>query len=125
MNTSKFNTNEMKEMLLSAFNGYNRNSDIIRSLAERLVILQEKGAKFYGSIAVVPVNDGVYKLVDADTADRLADIPIQLFFGNDKKSVKDAMLDKISQLQEQVSILRNLYIEAFDIEPFSWKCPEK
>ena len=106
-------------MLEDAFDSDNGNL-LIKKTAKRLVELSDAGAKFYGRIAVVPSENGKYRLVDASIANLLEGISITLD-SNDRKSAENALLNKIVQLEGQANTLRYLCRKSFGLEPFDWK----
>ena len=118
MKNKDFCPSDMISLLEHAFDSDNGNL-MIKMAAKKLVELSDAGAKFYGRIAVVPSENGKYQLVDASTADFLEGISITLN-SNDKESAKNALLDKIIQLEVQAGTLRHLCRDSFGTEPFDW-----
>ena len=110
-------------MLVGAFDSDNENL-LIKKTAKRLVELSDAGAKFYGRIAVVPSENGKYRLVDAFITNLLEGISITLD-SNDRESAENALLDKIGQLEVQAKTLRYLCRESFGLEPFDWKSSDE
>ena len=118
MKNKEIRTSDMFSLLERAFDSDNGNL-MVQGVAKKLVALSDAGAKFYGRIAVVPSENGKYRLVDASTANLLEGISITLN-SNDKESVKNALHDKIIQLEVQAGTLRRLCRESFGLEPFDW-----
>ena len=118
MKNKDFCPSDMISLLEHAFDSDNGNL-MIQLAAKKLVTLNDTGAKFYGRIAVVPSENGKYQLVDASIAKLLEGISITLN-SNDKESVKNALLDKIIQLEVQAGTLRSLCRDSFGVEPFDW-----
>lgn len=119
MKNKELRPSDMVSLLESAFDSDNGNL-IIKSAAKKLVELSDAGAKFYGRIAVVPSENGKYRLVDASITNLLEGISITLK-SNDRESVKNALLDKIALLEGQADTLRYLCRESFGLEPFDWE----
>lgn len=118
MKPKEIRTSDMFSLLERAFDSDNGNL-MVQGVAKKLVALSDAGAKFYGRIAVVPSVNGKYQLVDASTANLLEGTSITLN-SNDKESVKNALHDKIIQLEVQAGTLRRLCRESFGLEPFDW-----
>lgn len=118
MKNKEIRTSDMFSLLERAFDSDNGNL-MVQGVAKKLVALSDAGAKFYGRIAVVPSENGKYRLVDASTANLLEGISITLN-SNDRESVKNALHDKIIQLEVQAGTLRRLCRESFGLEPFDW-----
>lgn len=118
MKNKEIRTSDMFSLLERAFDSDNGNL-MVQGVAKKLVALSDAGAKFYGRIAVVPSVNGKYQLVDASTANLLEGTSITLN-SNDKESVKNALHDKIIQLEVQAGTLRRLCRESFGLEPFDW-----
>lgn len=118
MKPKEIRTSDMFSLLERAFDSDNGNL-MVQGVAKKLVALSDAGAKFYGRIAVVPSENGKYRLVDASTANLLEGISITLN-SNDRESVKNALHDKIIQLEVQAGTLRRLCRESFGLEPFDW-----
>lgn len=118
MKNKDFCPSDMISLLEHAFDSDNGNL-MIQLAAKKLVTLNDTGAKFYGKIAVVPSENGKYQLVDASIANLLKGTSITLN-SNDKESVKNALLDKIIQLEVQAGTLRSLCRDSFGVEPFDW-----
>ena len=116
MKPKEIRTSDMFSLLERAFDSDNGNL-MVQGVAKKLVALSDAGAKFYGRIAVVPSVNGKYQLVDASTANLLEGTSITLN-SNDKESVKNALHDKIIQLEVQAGTLRRLCRESFGLEPF-------
>lgn len=125
MKNKEFCPSDMISLLEGAFDSDNGNL-MIKMTAKKLVELSDAGAKFYGKIAVVPSENGKYRLVDASIADllELEGISITLD-SNDRESVENALLNKIVQLEGQANTLRYLCRESLGFEPFDWKKPAK
>ena len=119
MKNKKCCPSDIISLLEGAFDSDNGNL-LIKKTAKRLVELSDAGAKFYGRIAVVPSENGKYRLVDAFITNLLEDISITLD-SNDRESAENALLDKIGQLEVQAKTLRYLCRESFGSEPFDWK----
>lgn len=119
MKNKDFCPSDIISLLEHAFDSDNGNL-MVKGTAKKLVELSNAGAKFYGKIAVVPSENGKYQLVDASTSDLLEGISITLN-SNDRKSAKNALLDKIIQLEVQAGTLRRLCRDSFGTEPFDWK----
>lgn len=121
MKNKDFCPSDMISLLEDAFDSDNGNL-MIKMAAKKLVELSDAGAKFYGKIAVVPSENGKYRLVNASIADllELEGISITLD-SNDRKSVENALLNKIVQLEGQANTLRYLCRESLGFEPFDWK----
>ena len=118
MKPKEIRTSDMFSLLERAFDSDNGNL-MVQGVAKKLVALSDAGAKFYGRIAVVPSVNGKYQLVDASTANLLEGTSITLN-SNHKESVKNALHDKIIQLEVQAGTLRRLCRESFGLEPFDW-----
>ena len=118
MKPKEIRTSDMFSLLERAFDSDNGNL-MVQGVAKKLVALSDAGAKFYGRIAVVPSVNGKYQLVDASTANLLEGTSITLN-SNDKESVKNALHDKIIQLEVQAGTLRRLCRESCGLEPFDW-----
>ena len=118
MKNKDFCPSDIISLLVGAFDSDNGNL-LIKKTAKKLVELSDAGAKFYGRIAVVPSENGKYRLVDAFITNLLEGISITLN-SNDKESVKNALHDKIIQLEMQAGTLRRLCRDSFGLEPFDW-----
>ena len=123
MKNKKCCPSDIISLLVGAFDSDNENL-LIKKTAKRLVELSDAGAKFYGRIAVVPSENGKYRLVDAFITNLLEGISITLD-SNDRESAENALLDKIGQLEVQVKTLRYLCRESFGLEPFDWKSSDE
>ena len=123
MKNKKCCPSDIISLLEDAFDSDNGNL-LIKKTAKRLVELSDAGAKFYGRIAVVPSENGKYRLVDASIANLLEGISITLD-SNDRKSAENALLNKIVQLEGQANTLRYLCRKSFGLEPFDWKNSSK
>lgn len=123
MKNKDFCPSDMISLLEHAFDSDNGNL-LIKKTAKKLVALSDAGAKFYGRIAVVPSENGKYRLVDAFITNLLEGISITLD-SNDRESVENALLNKIVQLEGQANTLRYLCRESLGFEPFDWKKPDK
>ena len=123
MKNKEFCPSDIISLLVGAFDSDNENL-LIKKTAKRLVELSDAGAKFYGRIAVVPSENGKYRLVDAFITNLLEGISITLD-SNDRESAENALLDKIGQLEVQVKTLRYLCRESFGLEPFDWKSSDE
>ena len=123
MKNKDFYPSDIISLLVGAFDSDNENL-LIKKTAKRLVELSDAGAKFYGRIAVVPSENGKYRLVDAFITNLLEGISITLD-SNDRESAENALLDKIGQLEVQVKTLRYLCRESFGLEPFDWKSSDE
>lgn len=119
MKNKDFCPSDMISLLEHAFDSDNGNL-MIKMAAKKLVELSDAGAKFYGRIAVVPSENGKYRLVDASIANLLEGISITLD-SNDRESAENALLNKIVQLEGQANTLRYLCRESLGLEPFDWK----
>ena len=119
MKNKDFCPSDMISLLEHAFDSDNGNL-MIKMAAKKLVELSDAGAKFYGRIAVVPSENGKYRLVDASIANLLEGISITLD-SNDRESAENALLNKIVQLEGQANTLRYLCRKSFGLEPFDWK----
>lgn len=119
MKNKEFCLSDRLSLLEGAFDSDNGNL-VIQKAAKKLVSLSDAGAKFYGRIAVVPSENGKYRLVDASIADLLEGISITLD-SNDRESAENALLNKIVQLEGQANTLRHLCRKSFGVEPFDWK----
>ncbi len=119
MKNKDFCPSDMISLLEHAFDSDNGNL-MVKGAAKKLVELSNAGAKFYGRIAVVPSENGKYRLVDASIADLLEGISITLD-SNDRESAENALLNKIVQLEGQANTLRYLCRKSFGVEPFDWK----
>ena len=106
-------------LLVGAFDS-DKGNLLIKKTAKKLVELSDAGAKFYGRIAVVPSENGKYRLVDAFITNLLEGISITLD-SNDRESAENALLNKIVQLEGQANTLRYLCRKSFGLEPFDWK----
>lgn len=123
MKNKEFCPSDKISLLVGAFDSDNGNL-LIQKTAKKLVALSDEGAKFYGRIAVVPSENGKYRLVDAFITNLLKGISIPLD-SNDRESAKNALLNKIVQLERQANTLRYLCRESFGLEPFDWKSSAK
>lgn len=123
MKNKEFCPSDMLSLLEHAFDSDNENL-LIKKTAKKLVALSDAGAKFYGRIAVVPSENGKYRLVDASIVNMLEGIPITLD-SNDRESAENALFNKIVQLEGQANTLRYLCRKSFGLEPFDWKKPDK
>lgn len=123
MKNKDFCPSDIISLLVGAFDSDNENL-LIKKTAKKLVALSDAGAKFYGRIAVVPSENGKYRLVDASIVNMLEGIPITLD-SNDRESVENALFNKIVQLEGQANTLRYLCRRSFGLEPFDWKKPDK
>lgn len=123
MKNKEFCLSDMLSLLEHAFDSDNENL-LIKKTAKKLVALSDAGAKFYGRIAVVPSENGKYRLVDASIVNMLEGIPITLD-SNDRESAENALFNKIVQLEGQANTLRYLCRKSFGLEPFDWKKPDK
>ena len=123
MKNKEFCPSDIISLLIGAFDSDNGNL-LIKKTAKRLVELSDAGAKFYGRIAVVPSENGKYRLVDAFITNLLEGISITLD-SNDRESAENALLDKIGQLEVQAKTLRYLCRESFGLEPFDWKSSDE
>lgn len=123
MKNKEFCPSDMLSLLEHAFDSDNENL-LIKKTAKKLVALSDAGAKFYGRIAVVPSENGKYRLVDASIVNLLEGISITLD-SNDRESVENALFNKIVQLEGQANTLRYLCRKSFGLEPFDWKKPDK
>lgn len=119
MKNKEFCPSDMISLLEHAFDSDNGNL-MIKMAAKKLVKLSDAGAKFYGRIAVVPSENGKYRLVDASIANLLEGISITLD-SNNRESAENALLNKIVQLEGQANTLRYLCRKSFGLEPFDWK----
>ena len=119
MKNKEFCPSDMISLLEHAFDSDNGNL-MIKRAAKKLVELSDAGAKLYGRIAVVPSENGKYRLVDASIANLLEGISITLK-SNNRESAKCALLDKIALLEGQADILRYLCRKSFGLEPFDWE----
>ena len=119
MKNKEFCLSDKISLLEGAFDSDNGNI-VIKKAAKKLVSLSDAGAKFYGRIAVVPSENGKYRLVDAFITNLLEGISITLD-SNDRESAENALLDKIGQLEGQAKTLRYLCHKSFGLEPFDWK----
>ena len=119
MKNKEFRPSDMISFLEHAFDSDNENL-LVKRTAKKLVELSDAGAKFYGRIAVVPSENGKYRLVDASIVNLLEGIPITLD-SNDRESAENALLNKIVQLEGQANTLRHLCRKSFGVEPFDWK----
>ena len=119
MKNKDFCPSDMISLLEHAFDSDNGNL-MIKMAAKKLVALSDAGAKFYGRIAVVPSENGKYRLVDASIANLLEGISITLD-SNDRESAENALLNKIVKLEGQANTLRYLCRKSFGVEPFDWK----
>ena len=117
MKNKDFCPSDMISLLEHAFDSDNGNL-MIKMAAKKLVALSDAGAKFYGKIAVVPSENGKYQLVDASIANWLEGISITLN-SNDRESAKNALLNKIIQLEVKADTLRRLCRDSFGTEPFN------
>lgn len=102
MKNKEFCLSDRLSLLEGAFDSDNGNI-VIKKAAKKLVSLSDAGAKFYGRIAVVPPENGKYRLVDASIADLLEGISITLD-SNDRESAENALLNKIVQLEGQPTL---------------------
>lgn len=120
MKNKEFCPSGIISLLEDAFDSDNGNL-MIKMAAKKLVELSDAGAKFYGKIAVVPCENGKYRLVNASITDllELEGISITLD-SNDRGSVENALFNKIMQLEEQANTLRYLCRELACLEPFDW-----
>lgn len=123
MKNKEFCPSDMLSLLEHAFDSDNENL-LIKKTAKKLVALSDAGAKFYGRIAVIPSENGKYRLVDASIVNLLEGISITLD-SNDRESVENALFNKIVQLEGQANTLRYLCRKSFGLEPFDWKKPDK
>lgn len=123
MKNKEFCPSDILSLLEHAFDSDNGNL-LIKKTAKKLVALSDAGAKFYGRIAVVPSENGKYRLVDASIVNLLEGISITLD-SNDRESVENALFNKIVQLEGQANTLRYLCRKSFGLEPFDWKKPDK
>lgn len=119
MKNKEFCPSDMISLLEHAFDSDNGNL-MIKSAAKKLVELSDAGAKFYGRIAVVPSENGKYRLVDASITNLLEGTSITLD-SNDRENAENALLKKIAQLEVQADTLRYLCRESFGLEPFDWE----
>ena len=119
MKNKDFCPSDMISLLEHAFDSDNGNL-MVKGAAKKLVELSNAGAKFYGRIAVVPSENGKYRLVDASIANLLEGISITLD-SNDRESAENALLNKIVKLEGQANTLRYLCRKSFGVEPFDWK----
>ena len=117
MKNKDFCPSDMISLLEHAFDSDNGNL-MVKGAAKKLVELSNAGAKFYGKIAVVPSEHGKYQLVDASIANWLEGISITLN-SNDRESAKNALLNKIIQLEVKADTLRRLCRDSFGTEPFN------
>lgn len=123
MKNKEFCPSDIISLLVGAFDSDNGNL-LIKKTAKKLVELSDAGAKFYGRIAVVPSENGKYRLVDAFITNLLEGISITLD-SNDRESAENALFNKIVQLEGQANTLRYLCRKSFGLEPFDWKKPDK
>ena len=119
MKNKEFCPSDMISLLEGAFDSDNGNL-MIKRAAKKLVALSDAGAKFYGRIAVVPSENGKYRLVDASIDNLLEGISITLY-RNERERAENALFNKIVQLEKQAHTLRYLCRESFGSEPFDWK----